>query len=159
MRIIAAFAAALLVLSVAGCRAPPSTPEVSEAGLQLVEVQVRSARGTHRFTAELAETADQQARGLMFRETLAPDAAMLFPFTPPRPASFWMKDTLIPLDMLFVRQDGSIAYIAAETEPYSELPVGIEEPVSAVLEIAGGRAAALGIVEGDHVSWAGGPRP
>ena len=72
---------------------------------------------------------------------------------PPRPASFWMKNTVIPLDMIFVRPDGTIARIAADTVPYSLDPVDSGEPVSAVLEIAGGRAAELGIAEGDKVSW------
>lgn len=78
---------------------------------------------------------------------------MIFPMNPPRPASFWMKNTLIPLDMIFVRTDGSIARIAPETVPHSLEPVGSGEPVAAVLEIAGGDAAKLGIAEGDTVIW------
>jgi uncharacterized membrane protein (UPF0127 family) len=93
----------------------------------------------------------------MFRESLAPDAGMIFPFPEPRPASFWMKNTLIPLDMIFVREDGSIARIAVNTVPHSLDPVAVEEPVAAVLEIPGGRSLELGINEGDQVSWPGGP--
>ena len=89
----------------------------------------------------------------MNRHGLAPDAGMLFPFDPPRPASFWMRNTLIPLDMIFIRPDGSIARIAANTVPMSETPVAVAEPMTAVLEIGGGRAAQLGIREGDRVSW------
>ena len=89
----------------------------------------------------------------MERRSLAPDAGMLFPFDPPRPASFWMRNTLIPLDMLFVRPDGTIARIAANTVPMSETPVAVEEPMTAVLELRGGRAAELGIHAGDRVSW------
>jgi uncharacterized protein len=107
----------------------------------------------HQFSVEVARTPDQQARGLMFREKLAPDGGMLFPMKPPRAASFWMKDTVIPLDMIFIRADGTITRIAAETEPYSLDTVESGEPVAAVLEIAGGRAAALGISEEDHVKW------
>jgi uncharacterized membrane protein (UPF0127 family) len=70
-----------------------------------------------------------------------------------------MKDTLIPLDMIFVRVDGSIARIAANTVPESLAPVRVSEPVAAVLEIPGGRAAELGIEEGDRASWPDGPRP
>jgi uncharacterized membrane protein (UPF0127 family) len=90
----------------------------------------------------------------MFREKLGPGEGMLFPFPQPRPASFWMKNTLIPLDMLFIRADGTIARIAANTVPHSLDPVAVAEPVAAVLEIAGGRAAELGINEGDRVTWA-----
>ena len=78
---------------------------------------------------------------------------MIFPFEPARDASFWMKNTLIPLDMIFIRQDGSIANIAADTVPLSLDPVRSEGPVKAVLEIAGGRAAELGIKPGDKVNW------
>ena len=77
---------------------------------------------------------------------------MIFPFPQPRMASFWMRNTLIPLDMIFIRADGTIARIAAKTVPHSLEPVSSGEPVAAVLEIAGGRAAELGIGEGDRVS-------
>ncbi len=116
---------------------------------------VRSGTRSHRFTVEVARTADEQARGLMFRESLGANQGMIFPFDPPREASFWMKDTLIPLDMIFIRIDGTIARIAANTTPHSLAPVGSGEPVAAVLEIRGGRAAELGIREGDRVEWAG----
>ena len=89
----------------------------------------------------------------MNRSELAPDRGMIFPFEPPRDASFWMKNTLIPLDMIFVRTDGSIANIAANTVPLSLEPVPSEGPVGAVLELAGGRAAELGIKPGDKVAW------
>ena len=78
---------------------------------------------------------------------------MIFPFDPPREASFWMRNTMIPLDMIFIRTDGTIANIARETEPYSLDGQPSEGPVAAVLEIAGGRAAELGIEPGDRVSW------
>ena len=89
----------------------------------------------------------------MNRSELAPDRGMIFPFDPPRGASFWMKNTLIPLDMIFVRADGSIANIAANTVPLSLEPVPSDGPVGAVLELAGGRAAELGIEPGDKVAW------
>ncbi len=94
----------------------------------------------------------------MHRQSLAPNAGMLFPYDVPQPASFWMKNTLIPLDMIFIRADGTIARIAANTVPHSLQSVESGEPVAAVLEIAGGRSAQLGIAEGDRVSWPGGPR-
>ncbi len=134
-----------------------SAPANAPSGLPVAPLEIRSGSATHRFSVELARTADEQAQGLMFRERLAPDAGMLFPFSPPRPASFWMKNTLIPLDMIFIRPDGTIGRIAANTVPHSLEPVAFGEPTAAVLEIAGGRAAQLGITEGDRVSWPGGP--
>jgi uncharacterized membrane protein (UPF0127 family) len=78
---------------------------------------------------------------------------MIFPHEPPRMASFWMKNTLIPLDIIFVRPDGTIANIAENTVPLSLEPVPSLEPVGAVLELAGGRTAELGIKAGDKVEW------
>lgn len=89
----------------------------------------------------------------MFRQSLAPDRGMIFPRDPPGDATFWMKNTLIPLDMIFIRTDGSIARIAPNAVPMSLDPVPSLEPVGAVLEIAGGRAAELGLKPGDKVSW------
>lgn len=91
--------------------------------------------------------------GLMFRRSLAPDRGMLFPFAEPQYAAFWMKNTLIPLDMIFIRKDGTIARIAPMTTPMSLDPVPAGEPVVAVLEIKGRRAAELGIRPGDRVNW------
>ena len=153
--------AAALATAATGCRAetqtaaaPAVTARTAPSGLDLVPLEIRSANGVHRFTVEVARTGAEQAQGLMHREALAPDAGMLFPFPVPRPASFWMKNTLIPLDMIFIRADGTIASIAAKTVPHSLEPVGVAEPVAAVLEIPGGRAAELGIAEGDRVTWA-----
>lgn len=107
----------------------------------------------HRFTVEVAKTEEEQAMGLMNRSALAPDRGMIFPFPAPKVASFWMKNTLIPLDMIFIRADGTIANIEANTVPLSLQPVFAVEPVTAVLEIPGGRAAELGIDAGDKVDW------
>ncbi len=125
----------------------------SEAGLRLVPLTVQSGDQTHQFTVEVAETAQEQARGLMFRTELAPDRGMIFPFANDRMASFWMKNTVIPLDIIFIRRDGTVESIAANTIPYSLESVPSGEPVAAVLEIAGGRAAELGIKPDDVVSW------
>jgi uncharacterized protein len=133
--------------------------EVAPSGLPLVPLEIRSGERTHRFTVEVARTGEEQARGLMYRGQLGDDEGMIFPFSPPRPASFWMKNTYIPLDMIFVRADGSIARIAPNTVPHSLESVGVAEPVAAVLEIRGGRAAELGIDATARVSWPGGPRP
>jgi uncharacterized protein len=121
--------------------------------LEQVPLTIQSASGTHRFTVEVAETPEQQAQGLMNRQSLAPDRGMIFPRNPPGDASFWMKNTLIPLDLIFIRADGTIARIAENTVPLSLDPVPSLEPVVAVLEIPGGRSAELGVKAGDKVSW------
>ena len=131
-----------------------STPALSPAGLEQAPLTIRSSTGEHRFIVEMARTPEEQAQGLMHRQSLAPDRGMLFPYDPPRPASFWMKNTLIPLDLVFIRADGTISSIEAETVPLSLEPIVSQEPIAAVLEIAGGRAAELGIREGDQVEWA-----
>lgn len=154
----------LIVLScalaaVAACRAEPAAnvsqppPHTASSGLERVPLTVNSGGRTHAFTVEVARSPEEQEQGLMFRESLAADAGMIFPFLSPRPASFWMRNTLIPLDMIFIREDGTIARIAANTVPHSEESMMSGEPVIAVLELRGGRAAELGISEGDRVAW------
>lgn len=135
------------------------TPEAVHpvSGLPIAPLEIRAGDKVHRFAVEVARTPQEQAYGLMHRTKLGPDEGMLFPFPQPRPASFWMKNTLIPLDMIFVRADGSIARIAANTVPHSLDSTGVSEPVAAVLELRGGRAAELGIDESARVTWPGGP--
>jgi uncharacterized membrane protein (UPF0127 family) len=128
-------------------------PNLSPAGLDLVPLTIRSGTKSHQFTVEMARSPQEQAQGLMFRTELAPDAGMLFPFPTPKPASFWMKNTVISLDLLFIRADGRIESIAANAVPYSIAPLSSTGPVAAVLELAGGRAAELGIKPGDTVTW------
>lgn len=118
-----------------------------------VPLSITTGTTRHTFKIEVARTPEQQERGLMFRTALAPDGGMIFPMEPPRSASFWMKNTVIPLDLIFIRSDGSIARIAENTVPYSLAPIDSGEPVAAVLEIAGGRAAQLGIGPDDKVVW------
>ena len=118
-----------------------------------VEVRIRTASDEQRrFWAELAVGEEAQARGLSGRARLAHNAAMLFPFPYPKMASFWMKDTPIALDLLFIRPDGTIAAIL-EGKPNSLEPIFAGEPVSAVLEITYGRSKALGFKVGDTVEW------
>jgi uncharacterized protein len=129
-----------------------SADERAQTGLAEVPLTIRSANGEHRFTVEVAATPQQQERGLMFRRSLGGDRGMIFPYDPPQDVAFWMKNTLIPLDMVFIRADGHIARIA-HAQPMNLDPVPAGEPVGAVLEIRGGRANELGIHEGDVVSW------
>ncbi len=128
--------------------------ERSPAGLEQVPLTVTTSDGrAHRFIVEVARSPEEQAQGLMRRQSLAPDRGMVFPYSPPRPVAFWMKDTYIPLDIIFISPGGRILRIEANTVPLSLDPVGSGEPVEAVLEIAGGRAAELGITAGDSVQW------
>jgi uncharacterized membrane protein (UPF0127 family) len=117
-----------------------------------VPLTIHSATGDHKFTVQVAATPEQQEHGLMFYRSLPGDQGMIFPYDPPQAVSFWMKNTLIPLDMLFIRADGTIARIAT-AKPLDETPVPSGVPIAAVLEIRGGRAAELGIREGDKVDW------
>ena len=123
-----------------------------ESGLDIVPVTISTDKGEHRFAAEVAATQEEQARGLMFRTQLGPDEAMIFP-RQGDVASFWMKNTPLPLDIIFIGQDRKIINIAAQTTPYSLENVTAEGPTAAVLEIPGGRAAELGIGPGDAVAW------
>ncbi len=140
LRSLLSLGAALALL--AGCGSDPGSalaPSTAEAAAR-VPLTIHIAGGTRRFSVEVARTEQEQARGLMFRTALPERGGMIFPMIPPRPATFWMKDTPLPLDMIFIRADGTIARIAAETIPYSLDLVESGEPVAAVLEIAGGAA-------------------
>jgi hypothetical protein len=136
----------------AGCNAGAAAGQ-SQAGIAQVTLCITSSKKTRAFTVEVAQTGAQQAKGLMFRTELADNAGMIFPFPEPRVASFWMKNTVIPLDIIFVRANGTIESIADNTIPYSTDPVQSGEPVAAVLELRGGLSAELGIAAGDQVKW------
>ena len=128
--------------------------ERSPAGLEQVPLTITTAAGkTHRFTVEVARTPEEQAHGLMDRQSMAPDRGMIFPYTPAQPVAFWMKNTLIPLDMVFISPGGRILRIEDSAVPLSLEPVGSGDAVEAVLELNGGRAAELGIAAGDLVTW------
>ncbi|HWW25727.1 MAG TPA: DUF192 domain-containing protein [Caulobacter sp.] len=118
---------------------------------KLDTVEILTSRGKVKFTVELAVTRAEQARGLMFRKSLAPDRGMLFPYKPPQRAAFWMKNTLIPLDILYIAPDGRVLSIARNAVPHDETPIPSGGVISGVLEIPGGRAAQLGILPGDRV--------
>ena len=128
--------------------------ERSAAGLEQVPLTITRANGkAHRFTVEVARTPEEQSHGLMDRQSLAPDRGMIFPYAPAQPVAFWMKNTYIPLDMIFVSPGGRILRIEPNTVPLSLEPVGSGDAVEAVLEIAGGRSAELRIAAGDLVAW------
>lgn len=105
----------------------------------------------HVIQVEVTSTPEEKAMGLMFRTSLADDAGMLFPYTPPQEATMWMRNTYISLDMVFIRADGIIHRIAANTEPFSERVIASRGTVAAVLELKAGSAARLGLKPGDRV--------
>ncbi|MCK5908363.1 MAG: DUF192 domain-containing protein [Caulobacter sp.] len=141
-RAILALAGGAWALGFGGARA-------AQAKLETVEVV--TGRGRARFQVEIAATQAEQARGLMFRKSLAPDRGMLFTYKRPQPAAYWMKNTLIPLDIIYIQPDGRILSIVRNARPHDETPLPSGGLVLGVLEIAGGRAAQLGILPGDRV--------
>jgi uncharacterized protein len=122
------------------------------AAQQLQELKITSKSGEHIFGVELAVTPEEQARGLMFRRELPEGQGMLFDFHREEPTSFWMKNTYVSLDMIFIRGDGRILRIAENTVPLSEALVPSGGSVRAVLEVVAGTAKRLGIAPGDRVS-------
>jgi uncharacterized membrane protein (UPF0127 family) len=146
-KLIVAVAAAVALGFVGPATAQPQTFQTYEK----VPLEIRSAKGAHRFTVELARTPDQQMQGLMFRRKLDADAGMLFVYQEPVVARYWMKNTYIPLDMIFIAPDGHISSIAERTVPLSLATISSDVPVIAVLELNGGTASRLGIKIGDKV--------
>ena len=151
---LAALAACSPMAADAGQQASSSAPaRHSESGLEVVPLTIVSANGRHAFRVEVARTSAEQAKGLMFRTAMGANEGMIFPMEPTRDASFWMKNTVIPLDLVFIGPDRRIESIAANAVPYSLSPIPSKGNVSAVLELNGGRAAQLGLAPGDRVEW------
>ena len=138
---LAIFAVALLA---------PFTADAA-ALLPIENIVIDSSGGPRRFSVEIAADDASRSVGLMHRTQLAPDAGMLFDFKSPIMAAFWMKDTPLPLDMLFVRADGTISTVAANAVPYSTAEIVSAEPIRIVIEINGGLAKKLGILPGAKV--------
>lgn len=149
MRAVLTALALSLALPIAACSRDGSQAESAAT----IPLTIAAKGQTHKFNVEVARTEAEQDRGLMFRTSLPADGGMIFPFEKPRIGSFWMKNTLIPLDMIFIRADGSIDRIAENTIPESIEPVVSGGEVSAVLELPGGTAARLGIDETAKVTW------
>ncbi|MEL7110734.1 MAG: DUF192 domain-containing protein [Pseudomonadota bacterium] len=119
--------------------------------MDVTPLTIVGADASHAFTVEVADDRDEISFGLMERESLDADKGMLFDFDPPREPAMFMKNTLIPLDMLFISEEGVIEMIARNTVPGSLRTISPGVPVRAVLEINGGQAAELGILPGDTV--------
>jgi uncharacterized membrane protein (UPF0127 family) len=143
---------ALSVLaSMASARCPEPPMGAPVPSYETVPVEIQTATGSHRFDVEVAASPTQKARGLMYRAHMAPMAGMLFDYGRPRIVAMWMKDTCIPLDMLFYGADGSIVRILEETRPFSTDVLSPGVPARGVIELNGGTARALGIAPGDRV--------
>lgn len=129
---------------------------MADAGtkLPMEKLELVTSAGVRTLDVEVARTVDQQAKGLMFRTALSDDQGMLFPHDKPREVSMWMRNTYIPLDMVFIRADGTVHRIAERTEPLSEKIVSSQGEVAAVLELAGGAAERLGLKVGDKIRHA-----
>jgi len=132
-----------------------TTPAVAETSTDVTfetgSLVIESGGGSHPFTIELARSPEQRSRGLMFRETMAPDAGMLFIYPRRQRISMWMKNTILPLDMLFIDSDGTIVRIAEWTQPHSLRTIESGGRVLGVLELNAGTSARLGIAVGDRV--------
>lgn len=131
--------------------APGADERGAQTGLRREPLNIVSASGRHRFEVEVADTGKSRARGLMFRRELGADEGMLFDFRQDREVAFWMRNTLISLDLLFIERTGRIAHIARNAVPLSEELIPSRAVVRFVLEIPGGRAAEIGIEVGDIV--------
>ncbi|MGB3167443.1 MAG: DUF192 domain-containing protein [Alteraurantiacibacter sp.] len=161
------FGGLVFALVLAGCGSEASEPAPAPAptedavadanvhptsGLQLIDVTVMTDEGSHTFRTEVADTPAAQGRGMMFRANMGENEAMLFPYDVPGDKGFWMKNTSVPLDIIFIAEDRTIINIGAG-EPFNETSVRSEAPAIAVLEIPQGRSEQLGIEPGDSVDW------
>jgi uncharacterized membrane protein (UPF0127 family) len=154
--IAAARAAGFAVLFMLGACAQPTSPaDQDTAGhlgpLPMEDLTIETTHGVQRFHVEIADTDAEREQGLMYRRSMAPDHGMLFDFDPPQQVSFWMHNTFLPLDIIFIGRDGRILNIAANATPFSDDNIPSAGPVRGVLELNAGRAAALDILPGDRV--------
>jgi len=141
------FAAIVLV---AGCALPAAQTPASAAAQDTIEVVTSS--GVHAFSVEMATNDAERARGLMFRKSLPEGHGMLFDFQTDQPVQFWMRNTYISLDMIFIKGDGRILNIAENATPMSDALIPSAGPVRAVLEVIAGTARKFHIVAGDRVT-------
>ena len=160
VKLLGAALAAMTMPLVGGCTSDGGATANASAQDKLVAVTVQTKAGPKTFRVEVARTREEQDRGLMFRTDIPEDGGMIFhPYPaeggPPREAAFWMKNTPTSLDIIFIREDQTIARIAENTIPFDEGNVRSFEPVAAVLELKAGKAAEHGIAVGDKVSWEG----
>jgi len=145
---------ALPLIIAASFGAPPVGAQQSEQGFATDRLTIETADGRQfDFVVELARSPEQRAQGLMFRRSLPEMSGMLFVYGKEWEVSMWMKNTIIPLDMVFIKKDGRIVTIAERTIPQSLATISSMQPVAGVLELNGGTAARLGIRRGDRVLY------
>jgi uncharacterized protein len=142
VRLAAAFALVIVLAASFGVTA--------RAG-ELDSLEIVTATGRHAFQVEIANNDATRERGLMDRRFMAPDHGMLFEFNDDAPVAFWMKNTYIPLDMIFIAPSGVVTHVAANAEPLSERVIPSGGPCIGVLELNGGMAASIGLKVGDKV--------
>ncbi len=146
---------AALALTSSACALPPRQDVGACRGqaeiTPLQPLQVVTERGPVKFLVEFADTARTRELGLMCRRALAPNRGMLFDFGRSQELAFWMRNTLIPLDIVYIRADGQVLSIVRNARPLDESPLPSNGQARAVLELAGGRAAQLGLLPGDRV--------
>ncbi len=131
--------------------ATPAVAACPNLGLKTKPAVFHTATGKHRYTLEVAASGEEQACGLMFRAEMPRDRGMIFPFTPPRDASFWMENTVLPLDLIFVGPNNRVLNVAANAVPYSRAFLRSKGPTAAVIELNAGEAARIGLKPGDRV--------
>ena len=146
------YARLFLLLLPVQVSAPAGATAAEEIAFSTSEITLHTEHGDHELIVELARTDSERQRGLMYRTELDADTGMLFDFGTTRPASMWMANTLIPLDMVFISEDGVVSGIHQEAEPESKAIIRSDEPVRYVLEIGGGEAAKYGLKSGDVVT-------
>jgi uncharacterized membrane protein (UPF0127 family) len=147
--------AALLLAAIAVAAACASTPDGAPAlfpQLEQGKVQATTATGTHEFTVWIAADPMSQRRGLMYVRDMPPDRGMFFLFEFPHVIAFWMKNTYLSLDIVFIAEDGTVLNIAADAKPLSLDPIWSDGDALTVLEVRGGTAKKIGLKPGDHVS-------
>ncbi len=128
-----------------------TAPAVAQTSFKKDQLTLKTSTGDHVISVELALTEEQKSLGLMFRTKVPPGTGMLFPYDRPRELTMWMKNTYASLDMIFIRQDGTVHRIEYSTEPMSERVISSQGNVIAVLELAAGEAKRLGLKPGDQV--------
>jgi hypothetical protein len=142
---------AVRVFGIALALAATLAGQAQARSLPVEPLDIVTAHGVHHFRVEVADTDAARERGLMYRRRLGADRGMLFDFKTVQPVSFWMKNTYIPLDMVFIGPDGRIVSIARNATPMSESLIPSAGPVLEVLELRGGRAAEIDAAPGDTV--------
>lgn len=149
-----ALALAFALAAPAAAQLPKQDPRTCRGQPELTPLeplQVRTDRGVTSFMVEVADSDRERALGLMCRRAMAPDRGMLFVFPEAGPQAFWMRNTLIPLDIIYISADGKVVSITRNARPLSDAPLPSAGPAKYVLELAGGRAAEIGLLPGDRV--------